>query len=135
MDQSDFNLLIKEDVLLLRQELHRLREELVQLREKTPVLDAGDFILSRTGVQASGLDYHAGRGERISRYTISFSQSFTAPPSVAVSLRGLDTRRQANTRIEAQAEAVTKIGFTLLVRTWFDSEIYGAWVTWLAHGT
>lgn len=72
-------------------------------------------------------------GERHFIHHVDFSQEFTEGlPIVLVTLSGLDSDNAANQRVLVSAENITPKGFDILYKTWWDTRLYGAWVTWEA---
>lgn len=60
---------------------------------------------------------------------IQFNPDFSETPSVVLGLTNLDFH---NVRIHAKVENVTKTGFTMSIRTWDDTILYNAGVSWMA---
>ena len=86
------------------------------------VLTAGDWNLT------------SGIGDREYRSAdIPFPTRFSAQPSVALSLAGLDCEHTANVRVEVYPENVQPEEFNIVVRTWHDTVIHSVVVTWIAH--
>ena len=61
---------------------------------------------------------------------IIFGKPFVAPPRLPLGLSELDIGRQANIRVIAKAENITKEGFTASLNTWGDSILYSAGASW-----
>ena len=76
-----------------------------------------------------------GRGDRIARQEVAFSESFRDAPSVQVSLTMWDMDRGANSRAEIAAENVTAKGFTAVFKTWGDTKVARARLGWMAVGS
>lgn len=65
---------------------------------------------------------------------IEFEREFSLPPVVQVALSGVDAEGASTLRLRVRARHIDKAGFTLLVSTWFDSQVHGVDVSWLALG-
>lgn len=74
----------------------------------------------------------SGNGERTAIESISFKQEQSKPPIVHVSLSGLNTDSDFNSRIEVKAENISKNGFDIVMRTWGPSNVHFVKVNWLA---
>ncbi len=55
-------------------------------------------------------------------------------PQVIVGLSALDGSKQSNTRVAASAVDITAEGFTMVIKTWSDTLIWAANVSWTALG-
>lgn len=75
-----------------------------------------------------------GTGNRERRRTIVFSQPFTEPPLVHVSLSLWDMDSKANARAEVKADKIETDRFDVVFATWGDSRIARVHVAWLAIG-
>ena len=53
----------------------------------------------------------SGKGPRISRTAVTFSEIYAHPPAVTVGLSMFDMSNSANARVDLQAENVTAKGF------------------------
>ncbi len=76
-----------------------------------------------------------GDGPREVRYAVSFEESFSANPNVMVSVSMFDASNNMNIRFDVQAEGITPVGFDIVFRTWSDSKIARARVSWQAIGS
>ncbi|GGG80472.1 hypothetical protein GCM10011415_32320 [Salipiger pallidus] len=83
---------------------------------------------------ASGGDMWTGDGTRERRKAVTFSERYREPPTVQVALSLWDMDQGANIRADVQAENVTATGFELVFRTWCDSRVARARMSWLAIG-
>lgn len=83
---------------------------------------------------ANGGDMWTGSGSRERRKTVSFSEPFSTPPSVQVSLSLWDMDSGANIRADLQADAITETGFDMVFRTWSDTRVARVRMSWLAIG-
>lgn len=100
----------------------------------------GDMI--QTGVVHNGYLQDEGNwnlhiaqpaGEREFKHHINFPQEFTdGLPIVLVMLSGVDSDNATNQRVLVTTDNITQYGFNVLYKTWWDTRLYGAWVTWIA---
>lgn len=75
-----------------------------------------------------------GKGPRELRRVIEFSESFSRPPLVQVSLSMLDIDQTTNHRVDITAELVAEEGFVIVFRTWGDTKIARVRADWTAFG-
>lgn len=75
-----------------------------------------------------------GQGDRESRFTVHFKESFLAAPSVLVHLGLCDMDHQHNMRIDLTADKITADGFDIVFRTWGDTRIARIRADWMAIG-
>lgn len=66
---------------------------------------------------------------------IDFERDFAAPPVVHVGISGLDVDGADTVRVRVRTRHIDRSGFTVVVSTWFDSQVHGVDVSWLALGT
>ncbi len=66
---------------------------------------------------------------------IDFERDFSTPPVVHVGVAGLDADAAGTVRLRVRARHIDCSGFTILVSTWFDSQVHGVDVSWLALGS
>lgn len=76
---------------------------------------------------------NTGSGARSQSFHIDFNAQFSDPPTVIVSLCGLDAGNQANLRVTLTPTNITATGFDLSIGTWGDSVIYTVWGSWYAE--
>ncbi len=71
---------------------------------------------------------------RTVRKYIPFKKDFKNAPKVFVSLKGIDTDKNFNTRLNLYADTltITNKGFDLIISTWADTKIYYADANWFA---
>lgn len=81
-----------------------------------------------------GGDMWTGKGPRVRRSSLTFSECFRGPPSVFVSLSMWDMDSAANARADVTAENITAKGFDVVFRTWGDTRVARARVRWMAIG-
>lgn len=65
----------------------------------------------------------AGKGKRIRRVNVEFSEPFLNPPVVQLGFAMWDISNAANTRVELAAEDVTATGFTAVFQTWGGTKV------------
>lgn len=75
-----------------------------------------------------------GQGDRESRFSVRFSESFQAAPSVMVQIGLCDMDHHHNMRTDLAAERITADGFDIVFRTWGDTRIARIRVDWMAIG-
>ncbi|HBM60972.1 H-type lectin domain-containing protein [Salipiger marinus] len=83
---------------------------------------------------ATGGDMWTGSGPRERRKPVTFSEPYRQPPVVQVAVSLWDVDHGANLRADLLAENVTEQGFDLVFRTWSDTRVARARMTWLAIG-
>ncbi len=75
-----------------------------------------------------------GQGDRESRQTIAFKDSFTEAPMVMVGISMWDIDNRHTSRADITAEKITKKGFDLVFRTWGDTRVARVRADWTAIG-
>lgn len=65
-------------------------------------------------------------------HNVVFERTFQGIPKIYLSITTIDTANR-ELRIEVTAEEITDKGFKLGVKTWWNSEVYGIAVHWLAY--
>ena len=75
-----------------------------------------------------------GQGERPFKKRIDFKTPFDEPPTVTVSLSGIDSDKSHNLRIKVEAKDVDRNGFYISLLTWSATRVYRVWVQWVAYG-
>nr|XP_034300815.1 uncharacterized protein LOC117681274 [Crassostrea gigas] len=65
---------------------------------------------------------------------IDFNSPFDATPTVTYGLYALDSSDEANLRVSTLLSNVSSTGFQLTLRTWSDSKLFEAAVSWMACG-
>ena len=78
-----------------------------------------------------GLDN--GKGDRVAQIEITFATPFESKPEIVISVSSLDASKETNLRYSVKAIGVSRDGFTLQVKTWDDSKIFGIGGTWMAY--
>lgn len=75
-----------------------------------------------------------GSGTRVTDATIIFPEKFKVPPCVNVSLTGADSDEGHNFRLRVDPVSVTSESFVVRFGTWEKSQVYAAWINWIAVG-
>jgi len=75
-----------------------------------------------------------GEGDRERRLRVTFSEPFRAAPVVHVALSMWDMDASTNARVQIGAEAVRPDSFEAVFRTWGDTRVARARITWIAIG-
>jgi len=76
-----------------------------------------------------------GDGEREVRIPITFNTDMKSQPNIFLTINKLDSSQAHNLRYNILAEDVSKYGFTIVFKTWSDSRIYSASVSWMVIGS
>ena len=76
----------------------------------------------------------AGKGKRIRRVDVEFSELFLKPPVVHLGFAMWDISNAANTRVDLAAENITEAGFTAVFQTWGDTKVARMRANWMAIG-
>lgn len=95
-------------------------------------IDDGDVVLF-SDFEHNGPMW-ADNGPRLKRQEVLFSEPFVSPPSVHVGMSMWDISNEATARMDVRAEDVSETGFWIAFRTWGDSRIARARVSWRAIG-
>lgn len=82
----------------------------------------------------TGGDMWTGSGDRERRRHIAFDRKYTGPPAVHVTISMWDLDSGPNIRIDATADNISASGFDLVFRTWSDTRVARARMSWLAIG-
>lgn len=95
-------------------------------------IDHGDVVLF-SDFEDDGQMWR-GEGPRQSRAEVVFSQPYTKPPHVQVSISMWDISNNTNIRADVQAEDITEAGFSIVFRTWSDTQVARVRVAWTSFG-
>lgn len=95
-------------------------------------IDEGDVVLF-SDFEHNGPMW-TGEGARLKRKQVLFSQPFATPPSVHVALSMWDISNEATSRVDLRAEDISETGFVIAFRSWGDTRIARARVSWRALG-
>lgn len=82
----------------------------------------------------AGLPMWVGEGDRTIEADIVFDRAFKQPPNVTLGLTGVDAAHDQNLRIALQTTNIKTSGFTIQFKTWGDTHIARASVSWQAIG-
>jgi hypothetical protein len=75
-----------------------------------------------------------GDGPRKSVAAVKFATPYVDPPHVQVSISMWDISNNTNSRADVQAESITAEGFSIVFRTWNDTQVARIRVAWTAIG-
>jgi hypothetical protein len=74
----------------------------------------------------------AGSGDRMTAIDVKFDKPFASTPQVVLGMTAMDGAKEANIRYEVKADAITRDGFTVQLKTWGDTKIFMLSGSWLA---
>ncbi len=145
MDHADVLIQLKEEHTRLREEVENLKfwleeenskikEEFKNLKRTIPEIEVGKFLFTgghNCGAWGLGRDTGRHRHDRIHSVWIAFNRQFSYVPSVSVSSSLIDIEKRG-VRFNLSADGITMSGFWLHIGTWWDSELHGIGVQWLA---
>ncbi|MFI5252934.1 MAG: H-type lectin domain-containing protein [Bacteroidota bacterium] len=96
----------------------------------TQSIQSGKFLVT----QGSTPNYSLadGNGERTVPVTVTFDKPFLSIPQILIGVTSVDGARETNLRYDAIADAVTRDGFTIQLKTWADSKIFRIGGSWMA---
>ena len=103
-----------------------------KLRSNRIGVDQGEFELFSDF--ANGGEMWIGEGSRERRKRLLFSEPFSVPPQVHLSLSLWDMDSQANIRADLGAEKINEKGFDMVFRTWGDTRVARVRMSWMAIG-
>ena len=103
-----------------------------ELRGNRIGIDQGDLVLF-SDFEDNG-EMWTGCGQRERRRRIKFSEVYSEPPVVQLSLSLWDMDAATVLRADLSAEAVTTDGFDMVFRTWGDTRVARVRVAWMALG-
>lgn len=85
--------------------------------------------------QAGEASYNlnSNTGDRAVTIEVNFDKPFDVKPKVILSVTQLDADKAFNPRYNVEVLSVSRDGFTIKVRTWADSKIFGISGYWLAY--
>jgi hypothetical protein len=86
-----------------------------------------------TSIGANGYNLHENTGERAMTIEVDFEKPYEVKPKVMLSVTQLDADKGVNTRYNVEVLSVSRDGFTVKIRTWADSKIFGISGYWLAY--
>jgi len=108
------------------------RYDMKRMRNHLIGVDHGDVVMF-SDFEHDGVMW-TGEGARQTRAHIEFSETYRAPPAVLVNLSMWDMSKDSHLRADVQAEDITSEGFAIVFRTWGDSKIARARVSWQSIG-
>ena len=124
---------IKENINLKNQ-INELKEENKQLKQEI----LKNKIKIQTGEYFAEFPWNSGHymnsnsGRRSFTLHINFPESYDKKPNVSVSIKGLDSDKNANLRVNTKAINITNSGFDIKIETWHDSALYNVWGSWIS---
>jgi hypothetical protein len=80
-----------------------------------------------------GFTLDKNTGERTVTIEVDFKSPYEAKPKVMISVTHVDTDKGFNTRYNVEVISVSRDGFTVKIRTWSDSKVFGISGYWLAY--
>ncbi|MHA6324863.1 H-type lectin domain-containing protein [Roseivivax sp. CAU 1753] len=83
---------------------------------------------------ANGGEMWTGEGSRERRTRVAFSEPFSLPPQVQLTLSLWDMDSHANIRADLGAEKIDEKGFDMVFRTWGDTRVARVRMSWMAIG-
>jgi hypothetical protein len=86
-----------------------------------------------TKVGDPGYNLDNNTGERSMTVEVNFTKPFEVKPKVILSVTQIDGDKAFNQRYNVEVLSVSRDGFTVKIRTWADSKIYGISGYWLAY--
>lgn len=95
-------------------------------------IDQGDDVLFSDYEDGGAMWTATGTRER--RVALRFAQPFKSVPAVHAALSMWDMDNTANARADLSVEEVKTTGFVAVFRTWGDTRIARARVSWMAIG-
>lgn len=75
-----------------------------------------------------------GEGPRKLDTKVTFSEAFSAPPNVHISVSMWDLDKRTNARADVSADQITERDFNIVFRTWGDTRVARLRVDWTAVG-
>ena len=124
---------IKENINLKNQ-INELKEENKQLKQEI----LKNKIKIQTGEYFAEFPWNSGHymnsnsGSRSFTQHINFPESYDKKPNVSVSIKGLDSDKNANLRVNTKAINITNSGFDIEIDTWEDSALYNVRGSWIS---
>ncbi|MFZ1518914.1 MAG: H-type lectin domain-containing protein [Ignavibacteriaceae bacterium] len=81
----------------------------------------------------SGYNLDTNTGERAMTIEVDFDKPYDVKPKVMLSVTQMDGDKTFNQRFNVEVLSVSRDGFTVKIRTWADSKIYGISGYWLSY--
>ncbi|XP_059143538.1 uncharacterized protein LOC131930890 [Physella acuta] len=76
--------------------------------------------------------YQVSGNDKQSVQTIKFAKPYGTPPTVVLHLEALDANKDTNLRYSVRVGQITTTGAEIILSTWANTLIYGAYVRWYA---
>ena len=86
----------------------------------------------KADINSEGFTLDKNSGDRIYTMYVKFEKGFEKTPSIILGVNKLDSSKDTNTRFEVMADGVSRDGFTIKIKTWSDSKIFGIGGNWIA---
>lgn len=86
-----------------------------------------------TTAGAPGYNLDTNTGERSMTIEVNYLKPFEVKPKVIISVTHIDGDKAFNLRYNVEVLSVSRDGFTVKIRTWADSKVYGISGYWLAY--
>jgi len=104
----------------------------------TPILKAQPEIQIQKGnfkfdYMVAGYELDKGWGDRKAQMTITFSKVFREKPEVIIAVNSVDAKG-SSVRYDVFVTNVTTSGFTIMAKTWGDSQLFWFGGNWFAIG-
>lgn len=80
----------------------------------------------------SGFTLDKNSGDRFYSTYVSFEKGFDTMPTIMLTVTKLEAGKDTNLRYQVSAEAVSRDGFTIKIKTWSDTKIYNIGGNWAA---
>ena len=129
------NNLLKKDVNELKEQCKGLKEENKELKEqisKNVKIQTGEF--TAMFLEGGIPHMYSSFGDRSFKKHINFEEKYVKNPHVMVAIRGIDSCKDNNLRLYANAENINTSGFDLVIGTWADSAIFKVYISWISFG-
>ncbi len=86
-----------------------------------------------TKVGDPGYNLDTNTGERAMTVEVNFTKPFEVKPKVILSVTQMDSDKGFNLRYNVEVLSISRDGFTVKIRTWADTKIFGISGYWLAY--
>jgi len=86
-----------------------------------------------TNAAESGYNLNTNTGDRAMTIEVAFKNPYEVKPKVILSVTSLDADKGVNNRYNVEVLSVSRDGFTVKIKTWADSKIFGISGYWLAY--
>jgi H-type lectin domain len=71
---------------------------------------------------------------RICRRRVNFERGFLSPPVVQIGITGFDIDHRDNARLDVEIVGVDGDGFSVELRTWWNTRLWSVKLNWIAVG-